>query len=139
MAATYSPTRAEVSVAVGLSSGMVYVLTGDMSGERGSKALLSATCAVLCGAAKLSSRFPPLPAAKGKLQHVAKLSARPDSGNRWCVMGVAWHVPSSAMGARGVAAEGGAAPMMQSLFVVTESQTLSFNVQTGLKVGGVIE
>ena len=32
------------------------------------------------------------------------------------------------------AADGTLVPLLQSLYVVTESQTLSFNVQTGLKV-----
>ncbi|GAX83865.1 hypothetical protein CEUSTIGMA_g11290.t1 [Chlamydomonas eustigma] len=107
-----------VSVAVGLASGMVYIFSGDLS-------------------------------AKGKLQHLSKVSARPDSGDRWSVTGVAWHGPSPAScvalkpsGAGQASSDGmlsigneedGQLPLLQSLYVVTESQTLSFNVQTGLK------
>ena len=84
------------------------------------------------------------PAAKGKLQHTTKLSARPDTGDQFCVTSVVWHGngtlgainrPSST--AYGTEGSGSAAvPLLQSLYVVTESQTLSFNVQTGLKVRG---
>lgn len=39
-------------------------------------------------------------AAKGKLQHTAKLSARPDTGDHFCVTGVIWHgQPSGEAGA----------------------------------------
>ena len=84
------------------------------------------------------------PAAKGKLQHTTKLSARPDTGDQFCVTSVVWHGNSVAgAGSRltsmayGAEASGGAAvPLLQSLYVITESQTLSFNVQTGLKVRG---
>lgn len=105
---------------------------------------------------------------------MSKLSARPDSGDRWCVMSLDFHSPAtqrplssqqpqqpgygtgSGQSGGGAGAEGqgsgvwgasgtgvwgtggggaaAAGPALESLFVVTESQTLSFNIQTGLKV-----
>ena len=59
----------------------------------------------------------------GKFHHGAKLNARPDhqGDDLWCVMGLAF--------------QGEAQAHLMSLFVVTESQTLSFNMQTTAKVG----
>ena len=96
---------------------------------------------------------------------MSKLSARPDSGDRWCVMSLDFHSPATQrplssqqpqQSGEGAGAEGqgsgvwgvsgagvwgtggggaaAAGPALESLFVVTESQTLSFNIQTGLKV-----
>jgi hypothetical protein len=56
----------------------------------------------------------------GKFHHGAKLSARPDQGDLGCVTWLGFQGDSDAN--------------LMSLFVVTESQTLSFNLQTSAKV-----
>jgi hypothetical protein len=73
------------------------------------------------------------------------MSARPDAGHTWAVTGLALHVAASGFGAMGVAggeaggdsgaAGNGPVPDSLGLFVVTESQTLSFNLKTQVKVG----
>ncbi|KAG1673844.1 hypothetical protein FOA52_012869 [Chlamydomonas sp. UWO 241] len=116
-AAAVTPGSSTLTAAVGLSSGMVYVISGDVSG-------------------------------KGKLQHTAKLNARPDGGDHCVVMGLQLLVPGTGPHAKAgnvgwgfarhaplpppLLTEDGLVPQ-HALFVVTESQTLSFNVQTGLR------
>ncbi|MEW5305680.1 MAG: hypothetical protein WDW36_008205 [Sanguina aurantia] len=75
-----------VTVAVGLGSGFVYLLSADLS-------------------------------AKGKIVHTGKISARPER--------------EDLCGVYGLQLQGDAD--LLSLFVVTESQTLSFNLQTNTK------
>ncbi len=77
------------------------------------------------------------PATAAKPISVAKLSARPEAGRVWAVTGLALHnsLPPSPAAA---AAAGAASPldvaMAPGLFVVTESQTLHFNLKTNTKV-----
>ncbi|KAG2428575.1 hypothetical protein HYH02_014378 [Chlamydomonas schloesseri] len=81
-----------LTVAIGLASGHVVVLTGEIGPPGGN-----------------------IP--KARLSHSRRLSARPDQGDHWSVTGLELT---------------GTADLL-SLFVVTESQTLSFHLQTNTK------
>ncbi|KAG2427668.1 hypothetical protein HXX76_012317 [Chlamydomonas incerta] len=81
-----------LTVALGLASGHVVVLTGEIGPPGGN-----------------------IP--KARLSHSRRLSARPDQGDHWSVTGLELT---------------GTADLL-SLFVVTESQTLSFHLQTNTK------
>ncbi|KAG2487093.1 hypothetical protein HYH03_014337 [Edaphochlamys debaryana] len=83
-----------LTVALGLASGHVVVLAGEVSGS---------TAAGGHG--------------KARLLHSRRLSARPDSGDAWGVTGLELTGTSDLL----------------SLFVVTESQTLCFHLQTNTK------
>ncbi|GFR48734.1 hypothetical protein Agub_g10692, partial [Astrephomene gubernaculifera] len=88
-AAAASPTH--LTVALGLASGHVVVLSGEVP-PQGS-------------------------GGKARLSHWRRLSVRPDSGDMWSVTGLEITGTSD----------------LQSLFVVTESQTLSCHLQTNTK------